>query len=75
MAMSTAQELRLEGEAKGKIQGKKDTILNFLKGRFGKVPKPISDTVNSYNDSTALDSLSVLAGSCKTLDEFKDGLR
>jgi hypothetical protein len=79
MAMSTAQELRLEGEARGKVEGKvegkKETILDVLKGRFGKVPKTIRNTVNSYSDLTALQSLSVLAGSCKSLDEFEDGLR
>ena len=75
MAMSTAQELRLEGEARGIIKGKKDAVLDFLEGRFGKVPKTIRNSVNSYSDLTALQSLSVLAGSCKTLDEFKDGLR
>ena len=75
MVMTTAQELMLEGEVKGKIQGEKGAILRFLKGRFGKVPKTISDTVDSYRDLTTLQSLSVLAGSCKSLDEFKDGLR
>ena len=79
MAMSTMQELLLEGEARGRIQGEikgeKNAIFRFLEGRFGKVPKMIRNSVNSYSDLTALQSLSVLAGSCKTLDEFKDGLR
>jgi predicted transposase YdaD len=75
MAMSTAQELRLEGKVEGKVEGKKETILDVLKGRFGKVPKTISDTVNSYSDLTALKSLAVFAGSCESLDEFKEGLR
>ena len=75
MVMTTAQELMLEGEVKGKIQGKKDIILDILNNRFGKVPKEISGTVNSYCDSTALMSLAVLAGTCKSLKEFKDGLR
>jgi len=75
MVMSTAQEWLLAGEAKGELKGEKRTILRFLEGRFGKVPKSISNAVNSYSDSTALDSLSVLAGSCKSLDEFKEGLR
>jgi hypothetical protein len=75
MATSTMQELIQVGEVRGKVQGKKETILEVLEGRFGKVPKSISDTVKSYSDITALQSLSVLAGSCKTLGEFKDGLR
>jgi len=75
MAMSTAQKLILEGKVQGKVEGEKGAILRFLKARFGKVPKSISDAVNSYSDLTALQSLSSLAGTCKSLDEFKDGLR
>ena len=71
MTMSTAQEWRLEGKA----EGEKEAILRFLDARFGKVPQTINDTVNSYRDLTALQSLSILAGTCKTLDEFADGLR
>jgi predicted transposase YdaD len=78
MATSTMQELLLEGEAKGeakgKVQGKRDAVLDCLTARFGNVPKAISDVVNSYNDLTALTSLVVLASTCKSLDEFKDGL-
>jgi predicted transposase/invertase (TIGR01784 family) len=75
MAMTTAEELIVKGEARGKIEGKKETILDVLKGRFGKVPKSIINTVQSYSDLTALQSLSVLAGSCESLDEFAEGLR
>jgi hypothetical protein len=69
------QEIEARGEIRGKVEGKKETILDVLTGRFGKVPKSISDTVKSYSDLTALQSLSVLAGSCESLDEFADGLR
>jgi len=75
MVMTTAQELILEGRIQGILKGKKDIILDILKNRFGKVPKEISGTVNSYCDSTALMSLAVLAGTCESLKEFKDGLR
>jgi len=72
MAMSTAQELRSEG----KVESKKETILDLLEDRFGKVPQTICDAVNAYSDLTALRSLAVFAGSCKSLDEFAaDGLR
>ncbi len=74
MAMSTAQKLMLEGKTEGKIEGKKETILDVLEARFGRVPKTIRDTVNSYIDEIALKSLVVLASTCKSLDEFKDGL-
>jgi len=71
MAMSTMQELLNEGE----IKGEKNATLRILEARFGKVPQTISDAVNAYNDLTAMQSLSVLAGTCKSLDEFKDALR
>ena len=75
MAMSTAQELRLEGRVQGKIEGEKNAILRYLETRFAKVPKSVSDAVNAYSDLTALQSLSAHAWSCQTLDEFADGLR
>jgi hypothetical protein len=79
MAMTTAEELMVKGEVRGKIQGKiegkKETILGVLEVRFGKVPKAISNTVNSYSDLTALQSLSVFAKTCASLDEFKDSFR
>ena len=79
MAMSTMQEIEargeVRGEARGKIESKKETILDLLEARFGKVPKAISNTVNSYSDLVALQSLSVFAGTCGSLNEFKEGLR
>jgi len=75
MATSTMQEIEARGEVRGKIAGKKETILGVLDARFGKVPKVISNAVNSYSDLTALQSLSVFAKTCASLDEFKDTLR
>ena len=75
MALSTAQELRLEGEASGIIKGKKGLILDVLEDRFDNLPSTIRDRVNSYSDVIALKSLVVLASTCKSLDEFADGLR
>jgi hypothetical protein len=75
MATSTMQEIEARGEVRGELKGKKETILDLLEGRFGNVPTSISDTVKSYSDLTALRSLSVLAGTCGSLNEFADGLR
>jgi hypothetical protein len=74
MAMTTAQELLLEGRAEGEAIGKKQTILTVLDTRFGKVPQGIIKSVNSYTDSIALKSLTVLATKCKSLDDFKEGV-
>ena len=75
MAMSTAQELFLQGEASGEIKGEKNAILTVLTAKFGKVPKAVRDAVNSYSDLTALNSLTATAGTCKSLNEFKNELR
>jgi hypothetical protein len=74
MAMTTAQELLLEGEAIGEAKGEKRAILTVLNTRFGKVPQGIVKSVNSYTDLVALESLTVLATRCKSLDDFKESV-
>ena len=67
-----------EGEAKGRAEEKtatsRELILEFLRGRFGKVPKNIERAVNQMNDPIALKSLAARTASCKTLDEFAEEL-
>jgi hypothetical protein len=46
-----------------------------LKARFGKVPKNITESVMSYSDKIAIESLTVSAATCKTLKEFAAGLK
>ena len=62
------------GEAKGRAEEKIETgremILEFLRGRFGKVPKNIERAINQMNDPIALKSLAARTGNCKTLEEF-----
>ena len=74
MAMTTAQELIREGKAEGEAIGEKRAILTVLHTRFGRVPQQIAKSVNSYTDRIALESLTVLAAKCKSLDEFKEGV-
>jgi hypothetical protein len=61
-------------ETKGETKGRRETVLAILENRFGKIPQEIVNTVNSYSDPVALESVAVRAASSKTLDEFKDGL-
>ncbi|MDR0436720.1 MAG: hypothetical protein LBH22_00300 [Bacteroidales bacterium] len=67
-----------EGEARGEVKWKTETgremILEFLRGRFGKVPKNIERAVNQMNDPIALKSLAARTASCKTLEEFAEEL-
>jgi predicted transposase/invertase (TIGR01784 family) len=75
MAMTTAQELFLEGETKGKVEGKAETVLTFLRAKFDKVPKGIEKTIRQKTDPVALDSWAAHAARSKTLDEFATVLK
>ena len=59
-----------EGEAKGEARIGREMLLEFLRGKFGKVPKVIEKAINQMNDPIALKSLAARTGNCKTLDEF-----
>jgi hypothetical protein len=74
MVMSTMEELFVQGQTKGKIEGKIQVILTILNKRFKKVPKSISRSLSAYTDSIALDSLAELALDCETLKEFEHEL-
>jgi hypothetical protein len=58
------------GEAKGETKAGRELILEFLQGRFGKVPKNIEKAINQMNDPIALTSLAARTGNCRTLEEF-----
>jgi hypothetical protein len=68
------KEGKTKGKKEGEIRGKAQSILKILDKRFKKIPRSISQSVNSYTDSIALDSLVELALDCKTLTEFKQAL-
>jgi hypothetical protein len=77
--MSTLEEHyiqgKIEGEKKGeengKIKARAQDVLKILTKRFKHVPESISQSVNSYTDLIALDSLFEWALDCETLEEFK----
>jgi hypothetical protein len=75
MVMTTAQELLLEGEARGRVKEKAESVLIALRTRFGKVPNDIEEAVLSMSDSIALESLLAQAIQSDTLEEFAEGLR
>ena len=63
-----------EGRAEEKTETAREMILEFVRGKFGKVPRNIERTVNQMNDPIALKSLAARTGSCKTLAEFEGEL-
>ena len=75
MAMTTAQELILEGETKGEAKGKATSVLTILRERFKKVPKGVENAIRQMRDPIALESLIVHAVHSKTLDEFSEALK
>ena len=75
MAMTTAQELLLEGEARGEAKWKGESVLTILRTKFTKVPKGIEKSIRQMNDPIALESLTVHAVHSKTLDEFTTALQ
>ncbi|MDR2704431.1 MAG: Rpn family recombination-promoting nuclease/putative transposase [Planctomycetaceae bacterium] len=79
MVVSTLEELFTQGKVEGKVEGKEEgkiesrvqDVLKILTKRFKYVPVSISQSVNSYTDLIALDSLFELAMDCETLAEFE----
>ena len=59
-----------KGRAEEKIEARREMIMEFLRGRFGKVSKHIEKAINQMNDPIALKSLLARTANCKTLDEF-----
>jgi hypothetical protein len=71
MTTTIFDEIRAEGEAKGEVRGRIKDVLRILNKKFKKVPESILQSVNSYTDEIALDSLFESALDCETLEEFK----
>ena len=79
MAMTTALELILEGETKGKaegeVKGKAESVLTIIREKFKKVPKGVENAIRQMRDPIALESLTIHAVHSKTLDEFAEALK
>jgi hypothetical protein len=75
MITTIFEDTYMEGEAKGRTEGKAASIVTVLKARFGKVPTGIVKLINSYSDPIVLESWLELAATCKSLKEFADTLK
>ncbi len=60
-----------EREARGEARG----VVRILTTRFGRVPQAVSERLLAIGDLVVLDSLTELAVTCKSLDEFKKALK
>jgi len=78
MARTTAEELWIGGETKGRAEGravgKAEAVLTILRTKFSRVSKETEKAVRQMTDPIALDSLIVHATQSNTMDEFIDGL-
>ena len=70
MAMTTAEELLIKGEAKGRAEAGRNMVLTALRKKFKKVPKGIETAVLAMSDPVALESLLEHAIDSDTLEEF-----
>jgi len=74
MSMTTAEKLRLQGEAQGETKAWRKAVLKALRTNFGKIPKDVEEAVLSKNDPIVLESLVERAIDSKTVEEFAEGL-
>jgi hypothetical protein len=64
----------VRGEERGIIRGKANAVISVLRTRFQTVPKTIQDSINSYTDLIALDSLLAAAVTCESIKDFRQNL-
>ena len=68
-----------EGEARGEARGKteqgRSTLLKILRARFKRVPRDVESTISKMIDPVALDSWAVHAATCEAMDEFATAIR
>ena len=70
MAQTTAEFLIEQGRAKGKVEGKQDTILKLLQFKFQNVPEVLSREISNIHDLRRLDTLLEQAMTAQSLDEI-----
>jgi len=71
MAETIEKSILQEGIEMGEVK----VISAILQKRFNKVPQNITDSLGQRTDVVALESLVVLAATCKSLDEFAEALK
>ncbi|MDR2762226.1 MAG: hypothetical protein LBB88_06445 [Planctomycetaceae bacterium] len=79
MADSIVQALIRQGLQQGREEGREEELKKFIPMCLGKrfnsfVPRDIQDSVNSYSDLIALESLLQRAWDCESIDEFREYL-
>jgi hypothetical protein len=73
-AMTTAEQLRLEGRREGRLEALHDYVLEALEVRFGDVPASVRVAVSEITDEARLRELLRAGIRTPTLAAFLDGL-
>ena len=70
MAQTTAEFLREQGRAEGKMESKQDAVLKLLRLRFQDVPEVLSREISNIHNLTRLDALLEQAMTAQSLEEI-----
>lgn len=70
MAQTTAEFLREQGKAEGKVEGKQDTVLKFLQLQFQSVSEVLSREIRNIHNLSHLDTLLEQAMTAQSLEEI-----
>ena len=66
-----AQHVFEQGENRGKLQTKREDILNLYQIRFNEVPESVTKKIRSMRSLSRLDEIFRQAATAKTIDEIK----
>ncbi|MBI2925111.1 MAG: hypothetical protein HYY24_05330 [Verrucomicrobia bacterium] len=66
---------REEGREKGRVQAIRENVLDVLEARFGEVPFPVREAMNTLGDIPRLKALHRLAVTCANSADFERALR
>lgn len=65
---------REQGLEQGRIEDRRNSIVDILAARFHDVPESIRDTVHRISDSQRLVRLTSIAATCESIDQFAESL-
>ncbi len=71
MLRSGAEALREEGREEGAIRALQQTLVNLLRGKFGRVPRATEKAIRATRDLGRLDAWLVRAGTASTPSEIE----
>ncbi len=74
MATTMLEQIQREGIAKGKAEGKIESMITFLETRFGGIPSTLQRKLRNMRDDGRIESMLKLAATCQNIKEFQKAL-